>query len=79
MWTGPPEEPIASLVVAEDREFFPQELDRLERPITAQFVDQSYRLPITPQHLSGWLIGTNAGNAIVLFRAEHDNLQTPYD
>jgi hypothetical protein len=66
---------MASLFVTEDHELFPQKLYRLERPVTAQFVDQSGRLPIAPQHLSSWLIGANAGDAIILFRAEHSDLQ----
>src|SRR6516164_5116644 len=73
--TGPAKEPIASLLVAEDHKLFPQKIYRLERPVSAQFVDQSRRLPVTPQHLSGRPIGANAGDAIVLFRAEHGHLQ----
>jgi hypothetical protein len=68
-------EPIASLLVAEDHKLFPQKIYRLERPVSAQFVDQSRRLPITPQHLPGRLIVANAGDAIILFRAKHYDLQ----
>src|SRR6516225_1407404 len=75
--TGPAKEPIASLLVAKDHKLFPQKIYRLERPVSAQFVDQSRRLPIPPQHLSGRLIGANAGDAIILFRAEHGDLQIP--
>src|SRR5262249_29169833 len=74
MWTGPAEEPVASLLVAEDHELFPEKLHCLERPITAQFVDQGCRLPIAPQRLSCWLIGANAGDTIILFAAEHNDL-----
>jgi len=77
MWTGPAEEPVASLLVAEDHEVFPEQLHRLERSVAAQFVNQSRRLPIMPQYLPGRPVGTNARDAIILFRAEHNGLRTP--
>ena len=77
MWAGAAEEPVASLLVAEDHELFSQKLHRLERPVTAEFVGQSRRLPKTPQHLSRRFVGTNAGDAIILVRAEHNDLRNP--
>src|SRR5262249_55549764 len=77
MRTGAAEESKTSLIVAEDHKLFAKKLDRLNRPVTAQLVEQCRRLPITPQHLSNWLIGANAGDALILFRAEHGSLQSP--
>jgi hypothetical protein len=78
MRTGPTEEAVASVVVAEHHKVFAQKLDRLDRPLPAQFIDQRRRLPIAPQRLPCGLTRTNTGHAIILFRAEHDDLRKSY-
>jgi hypothetical protein len=75
MRTGPAEEAVASLIIAEDHKVFAQKPHRLDWPLGVEFVGQGRGLPIAPQHLSCRFTRTNAGKPIILFRAEHTDLR----
>ena len=63
---------VAALPVLEDHEVLAHQLDRLDRPVAGQFLDQGGRLPIAPQQIAGLGAGIGAGDEFVLFRAQHD-------
>jgi hypothetical protein len=76
MRTGPAEQAVTPLIVTEDHKVFAQKPYRLDRPLSIEFVDQGRGLPVAPQHLPCRFTRTNAGKAIILFRAEHYDLRT---
>ena len=76
MRTGAADETIAALAVAEDDQIFAEQPDRLDRPRSIQFLHQRGGLPVAAHQIAGGRAGTDAGDLLVLFLAEH--LRAPY-
>ncbi len=68
---GTLEQPMASIVVAEQHQIFAEQPNRLDRPVAGQFIDECGGLPIAAHQLAGRSAGPGAGDEIILIGAEH--------
>ena len=65
------EQAVAALFVAEQDKILTEQLDRLDRPLASEFVDQRRRLPIHPHQLAGRRLRPDPGDPVVLLLAHH--------
>src|SRR5262245_56815035 len=71
MRAGSPQEPVATLVVAEQDEVFAHEAQRLHGPVAGKLIDQRGRLPVAAQQSPGRAARTDTGDEVVLLLAQH--------
>ena len=71
MRTGAADQAVAALAVLEDDEVLAEQPHRLDRPVAGELVDQRRRLPVAPHQRARGRAGSDAGDEIVLFLAQH--------
>src|SRR5271156_3093628 len=71
MRAGAAKQAMTPLLVPVDDEVFAEQPDRLDRPIAGKLIEERGRLPIPAQQRPRGLARSDAGDALVLLRAEH--------
>src|SRR5258708_8678404 len=65
------EQAVAALFVAEQDKVLAEQLDRLDRPLAGEFVDQRRRLPIHPHQLASPPLPPHPGDQVILLFSPH--------
>src|SRR5207247_300738 len=75
--TAPPEQAELALVVAEEDEVLAEQTHRHHRPLALELLGERRWVPILPQQLAAGRARPDAGDAVVLFLADHGGSQGP--